>query len=320
MDLLTHALLGATVAAAVAPAPQRRLAATLGAAGALLPDLDALIRSSEDPLLVLDFHRHFTHSLLFAPFGALLLAALAWPLLRQRLAFARILLYAGCGIALSAPLDACTSYGTHLWLPFSEQRAAWNLIAVFDPLFTLLLGVALAFALYRQRSAPALLGLGLACVYLGLGWLQQQRVEHLLREVAAARGHAPQRLHAKPTLGNLVLWRGLYVADGHVYADAVHAGPRLRHYAGASAPLMGPDPAHPHAAQIERFRRFSDGWLVAGSPGLAGDARYAMLPTDIAPIWGLATDAGGRIDFVTRRAMDAGQRRRWLAMLLGRDA
>ena len=49
-------------------------------------------------------------------------------------------------------LDACTSYGTHLWLPFSREPAAWNLVAVFDPAFTLLLAVPLW--LFLRRADP----------------------------------------------------------------------------------------------------------------------------------------------------------------------
>ena len=40
----------------------------------MAPDLDVLIRSSEDPLLSLHFHRHFTHSLFFVPIGSLFCA------------------------------------------------------------------------------------------------------------------------------------------------------------------------------------------------------------------------------------------------------
>ena len=109
MDPFSHAALGAAVAVLAAPARERRLAAAIGAVAGLLPDADALIRSSDDPLLVLDFHRHFTHALAFILPGALFLSLLLWPLLRRRLPIKRILAYAFCGISLSALLDACTS-------------------------------------------------------------------------------------------------------------------------------------------------------------------------------------------------------------------
>ncbi len=318
MDLVTHAALGAALAAAVAPSRQRRLSAGIGAIAALLPDADALIQSGNDALLVLDFHRHFTHALAFVPFGALIAALLLWPFLRRRISFGRLYVYSLAGYGLSGLLDACTSYGTHLWLPFSERKEAWSVIAVFDPLFTLLLAVPLFISLRKPDSAAVRAGLLLAACYLGLGYFQQHRAEGLLREVAATRGHHPERLTVKPTLGNLVLWRGLYVHEGRVQADAVHAGFSLRHYPGESAPLLVAAKDPRRAADIERFRRFADGLLVETRPGFVGDARYAMLPTAIAPIWGIEWDASGRVDFISRHDMSPEMRSRWLAMLLGR--
>ena len=127
--------------AELGPRQTRRLAAGIGAAAGLLPDTDALIQSGGDALLVLDYHRHFSHALAFVPFGALIAALLLWPLLRRRTSFAALYAYSSCGYLPHPLLDACTSYGTHLWLPFSQRKEAWNLIAVVDPAFTLLLAV-----------------------------------------------------------------------------------------------------------------------------------------------------------------------------------
>jgi len=46
-------------------------ACVIGALAGMAPDLDILIRSSSDPLLKLEFHRHFSHSLFFIPVGTL---------------------------------------------------------------------------------------------------------------------------------------------------------------------------------------------------------------------------------------------------------
>ena len=48
---------------------------TVALVASVAPDLDVLIRSSVDPLLFLEFHRQFTHSLVFIPIGAALCAA-----------------------------------------------------------------------------------------------------------------------------------------------------------------------------------------------------------------------------------------------------
>jgi inner membrane protein len=327
MDLITHAVLGGTLSASLAPAHRRRLAAVAGMVGGILPDADMLIQSPEDALMVLDYHRHFTHALAFAPIGALLAAVLLWPLLRKYLGFPKIYLYTLAGYGSACLLDACTSYGTHLWLPFSERKEAWNLIAVFDPLFTLLLLLMLALALRRPQRHLAPVGLVFAVAYLGLGWWQYQRAETALREVVADRGHPVRDAVIKPTMANQVLWRTLYVHEGRLQADAFHLGWKLRHYPGESAALM--DRAaesrlvgdHPGRREdLERFRHFSDGFLIAdpARPGFVGDGRYALLPTRIAPIWGLEWSADGAPAFVTFREVTPEIRQAFIAMLLGR--
>ena len=46
-------------------------------------------------------------------------------------------LYAIMGTLSHGLLDACTSYGTRLYWPFSQYRESWDLISIIDPLFTL---------------------------------------------------------------------------------------------------------------------------------------------------------------------------------------
>jgi len=338
MDIVTHAVMGAALAAAVASVrcrdensalAQRRLAAGVGAAAGLLPDADALIQSGGDALLVLDYHRHFSHALAFVPVGALLAALLLWPLLRRRTSFPALYAYSFAGYLLHPLLDACTSYGTHLWLPFSQRKEAWNLIAVFDPLFTLLLAVPLFFFLRRPGSVAVRWSLVLGLAYFGLSFFQQQRAETAAVALAQARGHQPQQLSVKPSMANLVLWRSLYLHGGRVQVDAFHVGLNVRHYPGNSAALLDATAAQKLAAgdprrlrDIERFRVFSDGFIVQDRtrPGFVGDARYAMQPTAIAPIWGIEwRGAGAATEFVSRHEFSPAMRHDFFVMLLGRD-
>ena len=341
MDIVTHAVMGAALAAAVASAAtsrsiadgavlgRRRLAAGIGAAAGLLPDADALIQSGGDALLVLDYHRHFSHALAFVPFGALIAALLLWSFLRRRIGFGALYACSFAGYLLHPLLDACTSYGTHLWLPFSQRREAWNLIAVVDPLFTLLLAVPLFFYLRRADSTAVRWSLVLGLAYFGLSFFQQQRVQAAAVELAQARGQQATQLSVKPAMANLLLWRALYVHDGRVQVDAFHLGLKLRHYPGDSAPLLDAVGAQQAAAgdarrlqDIERFRAFSDGFVVLDQahPGFVGDARYAMQPTAIAPIWGIEwRGAGAATEFVSRHDFSPAMRRDFFAMLLGRD-
>ena len=84
MDPLTQGLAGAALPQAAARRGAVAIAGLLGFLAGMTPDLDVLIRSSEDPLLFLEYHRQFTHSLVFIPVGGALCALLLHPLLGRR--------------------------------------------------------------------------------------------------------------------------------------------------------------------------------------------------------------------------------------------
>ncbi|MDZ7754585.1 MAG: metal-dependent hydrolase [Gammaproteobacteria bacterium] len=331
MDILTQGLLGAVSAQAGARREEVRVAAGVGFGAALLADADALIRSSSDPLLYLEYHRHFTHSLFFVPAGALVAAVVLWPLLRRRLAFARLYLFALLGFALAGFLDVCTSYGTHWLWPLVERRLALNIISIVDPVFSLILITALVLALRRYAVRAARLGLVLAAGYLLLGVVQHERAAAAAAELAATRGHEVERGLVKPTLGNLVLWRSVYEAAGRFHVDAVRVGVTgTRIYEGESVAVFTPGtdatlvpPDSVQGEDIRRFARFSEGYLFL-DPTRAhgvGDARYAMLPDRLDPLWGIRLDPEAphrHADYEVYRAMSAADRQRFVDMLLGR--
>jgi inner membrane protein len=330
MDLITHAALGAAAAAAIAPPSRLRAAAGAGAAGGVLPDADILIASSTDPLLNLEFHRHFTHSFAFSPLGAAVAAAVIWMLLRRRTPFAPLYLAAFAGYLAAILLDACTSYGTHLWWPFSQEPVAWSVISVVDPLFTALISIPVAWSLLRQRRSGMQAAVALALAGLATGLIQHLRaVEHAVA-LAAARGHSPSVLLVKPTLANLVLWRSLYLHEGRLYADAVRVGRPggATVYRGESAPRFDPvtdaglPPGSRARRDLERFVAFTGDLAVRHPqrPDFVGDARYAMLPTSIVPLWGvvLPQQGEGALRFENLRTLTPTVRERFVAMLLGR--
>ena len=132
MDPLTQGVVGAVLPQATAA--RGRFAASAGLLGFLAgmaADLDVLIRSSEDPLLFLEYHRQFTHSLVFIPLGGLICALVLHGIIGRRrgLKFRQSWLFCSLGYATHALLDACTTYGTMLFWPFSDARIAWNTIS-----------------------------------------------------------------------------------------------------------------------------------------------------------------------------------------------
>ena len=329
MDPISQGVVGAMLAQCVAPRAQRPGVTLVGALSAMSADLDVLIRSDSDPLLHLDFHRHFTHSLLFAPIGGLLAALILWPFVRRFTGWSSTLRASVAGYATAGLLDACTSYGTHLLWPFSDERIAWSCISIVDPVFTLVLLVLVGLACRRHRRWLPWVALSFAASYLSLGVVQRDRAEAALVEHARERGHSPSRVTVKPTIGNLILWRGIYRDADTWHVAAVRAGagaPMVTE--GDSAPALdGPPPGIPSqsvvADDVERFRRFSDGTLcrVPEHPTRITDLRYARLPHRIAPLWAIDYDPQHpeqHVRFETFRKLSPDERDEFLDLLLGR--
>ena len=148
MDPLTQGVLGASLSQSASKKQHLVVAGVLGLLSGLAPDLDALIKSQSDPLLALEFHRQFTHSLFFIPIGSLICALVLHHLIAKRrgLSFKQSWLFCALGYGTHALLDACTTYGTQLLWPFTNARFAWNTISIIDPVYTLPILILLVFA------------------------------------------------------------------------------------------------------------------------------------------------------------------------------
>ena len=332
MDPISQGALGAAAAQAFGQPRQLAVAGVLGALAGMAPDLDVLIRSSEDPLLFLEFHRQFTHSLLFIPVGAALCAAVLFPFVRRRCRAREVYLYCLLGFATHGLLDACTSYGTQLYWPFSDDRVAWNNISIVDPLFTLPVLVLVVLAARRSRVALARAACVWVALYLAVGLVQRDRAEAAGLAIARARDHAPVSVEAKPAFASLFLWKTIYEHAGRYYVDAVRVGGTPVHFPGQSTAklvlrrdLPWLDPGTQQARDVERFRWFSQDHLALDprSPNEVIDIRYSMLPDRIDPLWGIRLDpaapAGAFSRFVTQRRLDRGDRERMLEMLFDTD-
>jgi inner membrane protein len=264
----------------------------------MAPDLDSLIRSNTDPLLYLQYHRQFTHSLIFIPVGSLICALVFYFALARRWQISFKLTYLFCllGYATHGLLDACTSYGTQLLWPFSDERFAWNTISIIDPLFTLPLLALVVTSLVKKSPRFAQLALCWVIAYQGFGVFQHQRVVAAGEERAEQRGHVPIRLEVKPSFGNLLLWKVIYeVKDGY-YTDAVRAGLGLTLYPGTFIPRLDIERDLPwldmnsqQAADLERFYWFSRGYLSLDpdNPLRVIDMRYSLVPNEATGMWSI---------------------------------
>ena len=299
MDPVSQGVFGAVFAQTRSQKKNLAKAAVIGAIAGMAPDLDIVLRSTNDPLFALEFHRHFTHSLIFIPIGALICSVFLYLLLGKRwnLSFLQTYIWSLLGFATHGLLDACTSYGTQLLWPFSNFRVAWDTISIIDPLVTIPLIALVVLASRRKARRYAFIAVIWIVAYFGFSYNQQQRALAVGYEQAAKRGWDLVGLEAKPSFANVSIWKLIYETKDQYHVDAVKVGfaePVV--WQGDSINKLLIDRDLPwldknsqQAKDIERFRWFSGGYIALDkdSPYRVIDIRYSMLPQEIKPLWGI---------------------------------
>lgn len=301
MDPLTHGLIGAGAAALLAPRDKLRAAAFCGMVGGLLPDADIYLPKGDDPLFIIRYHRHFTHAMAFAPIGGLVAACLSWLIGRKQLSFKLLYLFSFLGYLLHGLIDSCTSYGTHLFLPFTEARTAWNILAQIDPILTFTLLALVSYGLIRLQKPPLAKALLFLLLWIGFGEYQHQRARAALFELASERGYEVERAVVSPMLLTPMLWRAMALAEDHIYIDAIRPGifgkPQIYPgdrvaYAHAEKRIASLPEGSVMRRDIATFHAFSGGFLglVPEKEGLLADMRFSVLPYHPRPLWGILID------------------------------
>ena len=298
MDPVSQGTVGAAFAQVASSKSSIVKISVIGFLAGLAPDLDVLIRSSTDPVLFLEYHRQFTHSLIFIPFGALLVAFFLFPFFKTSLNFKTIYLASLLGYATHGLLDACTSYGTLLFWPFSNERVTWNNISIVDPIFTIPSFILVGAAVKTRNRIFSFFAIGWIVSYLFLGFVQYERVLSVATELARSRGHSAERLTLKPSFGNLILWKSIYQHENTFYVDAIRTVRSSTWCSGEETQVFDYLSHLPNLKEgsqqkrdIERFRWFSQDYLgFDKDKNLVTDVRYSLLPNQITPMWGLIID------------------------------
>lgn len=140
MDTVTHLVAGALTPLAFKNAPKTRMLVLFGILCGELPDIDVI--AGKTPEAILAFHRGPTHALVAQPLFALLLALVFHRLLRkgggpERWTFAQTWFAALAALLVHLFLDCMTTFGTQIFLPFSDLRVALPAIYIIDPWLTL---------------------------------------------------------------------------------------------------------------------------------------------------------------------------------------
>ena len=331
MDPLSQAVVGASCAQALSNKKHFITVTVLGLLAGMAPDLDIFIRSNEDPMLFLEFHRQFTHSLLFIPIGGLLCAGLFHLLFHKRtqVSFRWTYLYATIAYGSHCLLDICTSYGTQLFWPFSNHRVSWDTISIIDPIFTLPVLFLVVLAAIKRSRRIAIYAVAWILLVQGFGLIQNQRASMVGHQLATERGHQVIRLNAKPSFANQLLWRVIYETKEGFYIDAIRLGLKteiipgqfIRHLNIAKDfPWLDKDSQQ--AKDIERFHWFSQGYIALDPkrPLRIIDIRYSLMPNETLGLWSiwLSPDAALETyaDYRMYRDIDPRQRKEFFDLLL----
>ena len=330
MDPISQGTVGAAFAQSTANKNNIIKIGIIGFLAGLAPDLDVFIRSSTDPMLSLEYHRQFTHSLFFIPFGALIVTLVIFPLVKKSLSLKTVYVASFFGYTTHGFLDACTSYGTLLFWPFSNERVTWNNISVVDPIFTIPILVLVATAIITRKPLFSFFAIGWMTFYLLLGFVQYERAFLVANDLANSRVHTPERLTLKPSFGNLILWKSIYQYEENFHVDAILTalsstwclGENIRMF-DYQYHLPNLDIDSQQRKDIERFRWFSQDYLGFDyEKSLVTDVRYSMVPNQIAPMWGLVIDVqkskNEHATWWTSRTLEQSQLDMFKDMLIGK--
>lgn len=308
--------LGAVIGQAIGHKRLGNKAALYGAIGGLLPDADTLATPYLGTYAEWLYHRHITHSVLFAPIVAPLLGWLSWAFHRKIPGHYKYYLWIWlCAILTHPLLDTLTIYGTQLLAPFSTQRFYISAVSIIDPVYTLILFMALALPIVPrwQSYAPRIAGVALilSTLFLGYGAYLNDKAERLAAAQLREQNITPARLNVYTTIFQPFLRRVVVheTIEGH---DWLRAGfvstwnPRPiawscleqngRLHKQAILQTEGGRVFHWFTGGELSYRRENDRVIVM-------DARYGTPGPSVFGFWGLVfTMEGGVIDTARRPA------------------
>ena len=161
MDSVTHLVAGALTPLAFRSAPKTRVTILFGIICGEFPDIDVIAGASAANIL--SFHRGPTHALMAQPLFALLLALIFHRLIKKgdtsgTWSFAKTWSVALLALLIHLFLDCMTTFGTQIFLPFSDFRVALPAMFIIDLAMTLPLIVVLVAILTKgglSATAPA---------------------------------------------------------------------------------------------------------------------------------------------------------------------
>lgn len=225
MDSLTQIVLGAAVAEVVGGRKIGNKALLWGAIGGTIPDLDVLGAFFMGEVEYVNFHRGFSHSLVFGFLMAPLLGALIsksrWSEGQPFWFWVQLFFWT---IFTHPLLDIFTSYGTQIFLPFSDYRVEINTIFIIDPAYTLPMLIALILVMFYKREAKKrkkviFTGIVVSHIYLLFTIFNKYAlVEPMIKAEMEKQNLQVERYETIPAPLQNFLWQGIIKTPQGYYA------------------------------------------------------------------------------------------------------
>lgn len=219
MDSLTQIVLGAGVGEVVLGKKIGYKAQLIGAIAGTLPDLDIFLNIwYNDELSKLLIHRSYSHALLTHFVAAFPFAWLCYYSFRKKQSYLSWYWLWFLCLSTHAILDSFTTYGTRLFLPFTDYQVGLNNISVIDPLYTLPFMGILIYCLCLKRDNPrrqvwARRSIIISSSYMALTFVSKGYVHQTFTRALKEQNIPYRTLSTSPTFFNNALWAGMAYND-----------------------------------------------------------------------------------------------------------
>jgi inner membrane protein len=224
MDSLTQITLGAAVGEACLGKKMGNKGALWGAVFGVVPDLDVLVSPFVSNVQELIIHRGITHSLFFCIIAA---PVFGWFMYRyyqdEPVSWRRWSLMVFLTIITHIFIDACTSYGTQIFQPFTNYSVSFSTIFIIDPFYTVPLLLGVGTALFLKRSSAGrrwanYIGLGLSSAYMLAGFFIKAHVNNVFEQNFERQQLSVERYMTTPMPFSEFLWVAYARSGDQIYA------------------------------------------------------------------------------------------------------
>jgi inner membrane protein len=286
LDSLTQIVLGAAVGEATLGKKVGNKALLYGAIAGTIPDLDVFVGKLTDTITAIEWHRGFSHSIIFCLLMSPILGWLADKIERKaNLGWKSwALLFFWC-LFTHPLLDAFTTWGTQLFWPL-DYKIAFNSIFVIDPFYTLPFLILTIILLFKKKGSAIRrklnrLSLILSTFYLittlVVKFLATSKFDSALKEQQIEY----TQLSTRPAPFSILLWNAnIDTDDSYLIGDFSFFDTQPIHFKtfpkkrSASAELE-------NYKNVKRLIDISEGWYIIENKSgqwIFNDLRFGLIP------------------------------------------